>query len=263
MLHLRGTRAFRITVPSRAFSIIRGDARDPASYDAALGVGARASLLLCDPPYLLLDRRRRGGDAREPRAGRKIDDAIVRRFADQRAYLEFSRAWLGPALARLEPTGTAVIWTNALGRSTLLAAAAAHGWGALVDEFAWAKETLRVPRTATSTANEHALRLFEWALVLRQQPRPAPAPGDAPRLTGLAAVSPYASTTGHPHEKPLVAIEPLVRAYSRPRDLVLDPFAGSGSLLAAVRSLGRRTAGIELNAEWAREADATVSSQVT
>ena len=44
----------------------------------------------------------------------------------------------------------------------------------------------------------------------------------------------------HPTQKPVAALLPLICAYSRPGDIVLDPFAGSGSTGFAARSCGRR-----------------------
>lgn len=44
----------------------------------------------------------------------------------------------------------------------------------------------------------------------------------------------------HPTEKPVAELLPLIRAYMRPGDIVLDPFAGSGSTGLAARSCERR-----------------------
>ncbi|HEY2369976.1 MAG TPA: site-specific DNA-methyltransferase, partial [Polyangiaceae bacterium] len=46
-------------------------------------------------------------------------------------------------------------------------------------------------------------------------------------------------TTGYPTQKPLKLLERIVRASSRPRSLVLDPFCGSGTTLAAAAATGR------------------------
>jgi len=50
----------------------------------------------------------------------------------------------------------------------------------------------------------------------------------------------------HPHEKPLKAIEKLVKCASREGDIVLDPFLGSGTTAIACEKLGRRWIGIEI-----------------
>lgn len=49
----------------------------------------------------------------------------------------------------------------------------------------------------------------------------------------------------HPTEKPVGLLSPLLEYVSRPGDLILDPFMGSGSTLAAAKTLQRRAIGIE------------------
>jgi len=46
--------------------------------------------------------------------------------------------------------------------------------------------------------------------------------------------------TGYPTQKPLAIAERIVRVHSRPGDLVLDGFAGSGTVGEAAAKLGRR-----------------------
>lgn len=50
----------------------------------------------------------------------------------------------------------------------------------------------------------------------------------------------YTNNLFHPNEKPVVGIKPLIEAYSKPNDIVLDPFAGSGTTGIAARECGRR-----------------------
>lgn len=49
----------------------------------------------------------------------------------------------------------------------------------------------------------------------------------------------------HPTEKPQGILKSVIDYSTRPGDLVVDCFAGSGALLLAARSLGRRAVGIE------------------
>jgi site-specific DNA-methyltransferase (adenine-specific) len=51
--------------------------------------------------------------------------------------------------------------------------------------------------------------------------------------------------TGYPTQKPLALLERIVALASRPGDVVLDPFCGSGTALVAAVSLGRRAVGID------------------
>ena len=49
-----------------------------------------------------------------------------------------------------------------------------------------------------------------------------------------------AEKTGYPTQKPVGIVRRMVQASTRPGDLCLDPFAGSGTLGAAAAALGRR-----------------------
>ena len=57
-----------------------------------------------------------------------------------------------------------------------------------------------------------------------------------------------AETTGYPTQKPLKLLDRIVRATSDAGSLVLDPFAGSGTTLAAAAAAGRRFAGCDIGA---------------
>jgi DNA modification methylase len=55
---------------------------------------------------------------------------------------------------------------------------------------------------------------------------------------------------GHQYRKPLSLIERLVRIYTNPGDLVLDPFCGEGTILRACQNLGRNAIGIDVDPNW-------------
>ncbi|HUQ94158.1 MAG TPA: DNA methyltransferase [Bryobacteraceae bacterium] len=57
----------------------------------------------------------------------------------------------------------------------------------------------------------------------------------------------YTGNKLHPTQKPVGIFTPLIEAFTRPGDVVLDPFCGSGSTLVAARDMGRRFVGIELD----------------
>ncbi|WP_234050212.1 MULTISPECIES: adenine-specific DNA-methyltransferase [unclassified Xanthobacter] len=56
----------------------------------------------------------------------------------------------------------------------------------------------------------------------------------------------------HPSQKPEALLERMIRASSRPGDLVLDPFAGSFTTGAVARRLGRRSISIDLNEAYVK-----------
>ncbi|AOQ23070.1 Modification methylase DpnIIB [Moorella thermoacetica] len=58
----------------------------------------------------------------------------------------------------------------------------------------------------------------------------------------------------HPTQKPLRLAETLVAYWSRPGDLILDPFLGSGTTVLAAKRLGRKCIGIEQDEKYCRVA---------
>jgi DNA modification methylase len=55
-------------------------------------------------------------------------------------------------------------------------------------------------------------------------------------------------------------MQQLVEAVTRPGDVVLDPFVGSGTTAVAAKSLQRRYIGIELDPGYARTARARLAA---
>jgi len=64
----------------------------------------------------------------------------------------------------------------------------------------------------------------------------------------------YTGNRFHPTQKPVSGLVPLIRAFTKPNDLVLDPFAGSGSTGVAARHCNRRYLLIEQDAGYHRAA---------
>lgn len=54
----------------------------------------------------------------------------------------------------------------------------------------------------------------------------------------------------HPTQKPVALMMALIEQFSEPDDVILDPYAGSGSALIAATRMGRRAIGIELEKEY-------------
>ena len=78
----------------------------------------------------------------------------------------------------------------------------------------------------------------------------------------LKDVIPWGKYTGnchHPTQKPVEILRTLIRTYSEIGDIVLDPFAGSGSTAVAAHQMRRSWIGIELDATYHHNAKKRLS----
>jgi site-specific DNA-methyltransferase (adenine-specific) len=70
----------------------------------------------------------------------------------------------------------------------------------------------------------------------------------------------YTQNIHHPNEKPVSGLVPLIDAFSQPGDIVLDPFAGSGSTGLAACARQRRFILIELSGQHCATAQARLNA---
>lgn len=181
---------------------------------------ASIDLIVTDPPYLVRYR------ARDGRSIANDDNAL----------------WLAPAFAEMSR-----ILKD--GRFCI----SFYGWGH-VDRFlsAWRAAGLRPVGHFVFAKSYHSNARFlkyqhECAYLLAKgEPRPPDI--SLPDVLDWH----YSGDSLHPTQKPLLSILPLVLAYSRPGDIVLDPFAGSGTTALAAKILNRRFIGVELDKQYAR-----------
>lgn len=262
-----------------------GDSTTEVVYQQQIQINShrlgKADVLITDPPYCLLERRRAKGDLRDPKPiKRKLDeDDAVPRFANLRAYRVFTQQWLSKAKDHaLKPSAWLVVFTNILGKSVIREVATSLQYQ-FVGEYLWAKvsshDTISVPAAAASTSTKHAtsgtinkellLRLYESALVFSPKgtlPMPPLGPSDKSIIWHVISgyhddQSPGGNKAhAHPCHKPFAVLEPLIRQWSQPGQLILDPFAGSGAILDAALRIGdREVVGIEKLPHWANHAN--------
>ncbi|HRZ65481.1 MAG TPA: site-specific DNA-methyltransferase [Spirochaetia bacterium] len=220
---------------------------------------ASVDLLVADPPYNL-------DKAFGSRSGSRMSDE------DYEAY---TASWLEACLPLLKPGASVYAccdWRGgaamqrALGRRLVLrnritwerekGRAAARNWkGAHEDiwfatvsgEYRFDAAAVRLRRRVRAPYRDGAGGPKDW--------------GDGPdgKLRDTAAsnlwtdlVVPFWSmpeNTSHPTQKPEKLLAKLLLASSRPGDLVLDPFLGSGTTAVVAKKLGRRFVGIEADPE--------------
>ena len=108
----------------------------------------------------------------------------------------------------------------------------------------------RMTTYADSRANPIG-KLPDDTWVLRPQESDAHFQSDAdtwylPRVCGT-----FKERTGHPCQMPEAVLDRIIQVASNPGDVVMDPFAGSGTTLASAKKLGRKYLGVELSEEYA------------
>ena len=134
-------------------------------------------------------------------------------------------------------------------------------------EFTFDDTAIRIPSARQLIYNDKRAnprgRLPDDTWLLRPQADDAP-PGTfdpahdtwhVPRVCGT-----FKERAGwHGCQMPEQVLGRIVRACSRPGDLVLDPFAGSGTTLAVAKKLGRDPLGFELSPDYADRIEARLA----
>lgn len=67
--------------------------------------------------------------------------------------------------------------------------------------------------------------------------------------------------THHPAQFPVALVRRLLRIFTHKKDLVIDPFLGSGTTLVACRALQRYGIGVELNPEYVKLTKSRLADQ--
>ena len=72
----------------------------------------------------------------------------------------------------------------------------------------------------------------------------------------------YTGNKLHPTQKPVSGLVPLIHAYTKPNDLIIDPFAGSGTTGVAARHCNRHYLLIEQDAGYYQTAVERLKQEV-
>ncbi len=226
------------------------------------------NMIFADPPYNL----QLGGDLFRPEGGRvdAVDDDWDK-FDSLAAYDEFTRDWLAEARRVLKDDGT--IWVIGSYHNIYRVGALLQDsdfW--ILNDIVWRKtnpmpnfrgtrftnahETLlwcAKDEKARYTFNYRAMKALNDDLQMRSDwLLPICAGGE--RLKGEDG------SKAHPTQKPEALLYRILLACTRPGDVVLDPFFGTGTTGAVARRLGRRWIGIERESAYVKVAEERITS---
>ena len=208
-----------------------------------LGPGS-VDLVVTDPPYAISVE---GSISRGPAGDRTLDF-----FDGDRNWASMRRTVLDCAVLigrLLRPAASVYWWCGHRLFGALVDHYEYHGWSQR--PLVWYKPSAppNMPGAGWSSALELCLYAYQPG---RTWTHRVNAPKNVIVWNHPAHLCP--GKVGHPTQKPCAVIEPLIRASSLAGDLVLDPFAGSGTTLVVARALGRRAIGIELEERYAEMA---------
>jgi len=211
--------------------LLCGDSTDAASYDTLLG-NERVAMIFQDPPYNV-DYANTAKDKLRGTNRPILNDNLGDGFQD------FLLAAFKLALARCN--GAVYVAMSSSELDTLQSAFRAAGgkWSTFI---IWAKNTFTLGRSDYQRQYEPIL--YGWPEGATRHWCGDRDQGDVwhfnkPRVNDL-----------HPTMKPVELVERAIRNSSRPGDVVLDPFGGSGTTLIAAEKSGRQARLIELDPKY-------------
>ncbi len=229
---------------------------------------ASVDLVFADPPYNLQLQ----GDLKRPDDSRvdAVDDDWDK-FSSFAAYDDFTRAWLLAARRLMKPAAT--LWVIGSYHNIFRVGTILQDLGFwILNDIVWRKsnpmpnfrgrrftnahETLiwaaRDAANRNYTFNYEALKAGNDDIQMRSD-------WLFPLCTGEERLKGGDGKKLHPTQKPEALMARVILAASRPDDLVLDPFSGTGTTGAVAHRLRRRFIGIERAAEYVVAAERRIA----
>ncbi|WP_322597191.1 site-specific DNA-methyltransferase [Sphingomicrobium marinum] len=227
-------------------------------------------MIFADPPYNL----QLGGDLIRPEGG-KVDacDDEWDRFESFQQYDDFSRDWLAEAQRILKDDGS--IWVIGSYHNIFRLGAVLQDMGYwILNDVVWRKsnpmpnfrgtrftnahETLiwcAKDEKARYTFNYRAMKALNDDLQMRSD-------WVLPICSGGERLKDDAGEKVHPTQKPESLLYRILLACTKPGDVVLDPFFGTGTTGAVAKRLRRHWIGIEREDEYIQAAKARIASEM-
>ncbi|WP_309083668.1 site-specific DNA-methyltransferase [Chelativorans sp.] len=226
-------------------------------------------LIFADPPYNL---QLEGALHRPDQSLVDAVDDEWDQFESFAAYDAFTRAWLLAARRVLKPNGT--IWVIGSYHNIFRVGAIMQDLGFwMLNDIVWRKtnpmpnfrgrrfqnahETMiwasRDRSAKGYTFNYEAMKAANDDLQMRSD-------WLFPLCTGKERLKKSDGSKLHPTQKPEALLARVILSSSRPGDVVLDPFFGSGTTGAVAKRLGRHYVGIERDPDYIAAAEARIAA---
>ena len=226
-------------------------------------------VIFADPPYNL----QLAGDLHRPDQSKvdAVDDAWDQ-FESFQAYDAFTRAWLLAARRVLKPNGT--IWVIGSYHNIFRVGASMQDLGYwILNDVVWRKsnpmpnfrgrrfqnahETLiwasRSKDAKGYTFNYDSLKAANDDVQMRSD-------WLFPICTGGERLKDEDGQKLHPTQKPEMLLARIILASTKPGDVVLDPFFGTGTTGAVAKRLGRHYVGIERDEDYIAAAEQRIAA---
>ncbi|HWY16933.1 MAG TPA: site-specific DNA-methyltransferase [Rhizomicrobium sp.] len=230
---------------------------------------ACCDLVFADPPYNL----QLEGELRRPDNSRVdgVDDRWDR-FADFGEYDRFTRAWLAAARRVLKDSGA--LWVIGSYHNIFRVGTILQDLGFwILNDIVWRKTNPMPNFRGRRFTNAHETLI--WAAKCREQKNytfnyeamkslndelQMRSDWTLPICSGGERLKNNSGAKAHSTQKPESLLHRVIVGSTRPGDIVLDPFFGSGTTGAVARRLGRRFIGIEREKTYASIARARVDA---
>ena len=228
---------------------------------------ASVDLVFAAPPYNL----QLASDLMRPNNTRvdAVDDDWDK-FASFAEYDAFSRAWLAECRRVLKPDGA--IWVIGSYHNIFRLGSALQDLGFWIqNDVVWRKVNPMPNFRGKRFTNAHETLI--WAArdqrsratfnyeSLKAQNDDVQMRSDwlFPICSGPERLKDEGGRKAHPTQKPEALLHRILIASSKPGDVVLDPFFGTGTTGAVAKRLGRRFIGIERDRDYARAAEERIA----
>src|ERR1700704_1393945 len=226
-------------------------------------------LVFADPPYNLQLQ----GDLKRPDDSRvaAVDDDWDK-FASFADYDAFTRAWLLGCRRVLKPAGA--LWVIGSYHNIFRGGAILQDLGFwILNDVVWRKTNPMPNFRGRRFTNAHETMIwaardagakgytFNYeALKAGNEDIQVRSDWTLPLCTGEERLKGRDGKKLHPTQKPEALLARVILASSRPDDLVLDPFNGTGTTGAVATHLGRRYIGIERDPAYAKAAEKRIAA---